>query len=65
MVRQRDIVQSALYYNYPATPKSVATWTDLPQPSVRRVLRELEDKNMVKWIPADEAQNGISGYVRL
>jgi hypothetical protein len=62
---QKDIVRSILYYNYPQTPANIARVAGFPAPSVRRVLRELEDAKMARWVPADEAKNGVSGYVRV
>jgi DNA-binding Lrp family transcriptional regulator len=62
---QKQKIQNYLYYNYPATPTTIANWTGIPAPSARRVLREMEDAGIAKWIAGDISRNGVSGYVRV
>jgi sugar-specific transcriptional regulator TrmB len=62
---QKQKIQNYLYYKYPATPTTIAGWTGIPAPSARRVLRELEDSGLARWIAGDVSKNGVSGYVRV
>jgi hypothetical protein len=62
---QKDRVLGVLYYNYPQTPATIADWAHAPAPSIRRVLRELEDAKKVRWVAADNGRSGVSGYVRV